>query len=83
MINYFHSEETCLVLLEQTVAVSIVPILTRESASKLWNYSFLLYIEPFANPVSDSLCEHQKSGRESHFSQQEGDEGNILSLEGF
>lgn len=33
--------------------------------------------------MSDSLCEHQKSGRVSHFSQQEGDEGNFLSLEGF
>lgn len=79
MINYFHSKETCCVLFEQIGAVSLVSIFTRENTSLL-KYCHLLYIQPFANLVSDALCEHQKSGRESHFAQQEGDEGNFLSL---
>jgi len=52
----------------------------RERASVL-KYFFLIYMKFFVNVVSDALCEHQNSGRESqHYSQQEGEEGNFLSL---
>lgn len=89
MSNYFHSKEMCPTLSLNkykklpVILWLVMPISAGESASLL-KYCFPLYMKLFVNVVSDALHEHQKSGGESqHYSQQEGEEGNILALGGF
>lgn len=81
--NYFHSKETCHLLSSNKWKqlpdiVSLMLCLFLPQSENLYYY-FLLYMKLFVAVVSDVLCEHQSSRRESQcYSQLK--EGNFLSL---